>query len=89
MLIQILCMFTVVVNTFFCLSKSMDLLVFFPVKENSCAVSVSDFFCLEVLDKVSFTVYSLYTVDDRFFAACIIVYDINPGEIRFVLLQPL
>ena len=88
-LIQILAVASVIINTFLCLSKSMDLLILFPCEEEFSAVCSSHFFSFQVLDKVSLTVNRLHTVDDRLLIPCVIMDHIGLGKLRFLLEKPL
>ena len=72
MLIEILNIPPIVVNAFFSLSQTVDVLVRRPLKAELRMIGFVIFHGAEIFYKIPLSVHSLYSVDHRFFAACIV-----------------
>ena len=76
-LVKILIVSAIIVDSFLCLAKSVNLFLLFPVKENSCTITVAHLLRLQILNKVTLTVNCFYTVDNRLLPAGCIPHYIN------------
>ena len=87
-LIQILVMSSVIVDSFLCLSQSVNPLILLPVKKQSGSICCPVLLRPQILDKISLTVHSFHTIDHRFLTTGCITHYINFCQVGMALIQP-
>ena len=88
MLVEILIMTAVIINSLLSLSKAVNLFLLIPVKENSGAIALAYLFRLQILNKITLSIYSFHAIDNRLLSTGRVTYHINFRQICLILGAP-
>ena len=88
MLVKILIMAAVIINSLLSLSKAVNLFLLIPVKENSGTIALTYLFRLQILNKITLSIYSFHAVNNRLLSTGCVAYHINFRQICLILGAP-